>query len=347
MKIALVSPYDMGKPGGVQDQVALLARWLVGSGHDAYTVGPGEIREDLGAIEHRSVGGSRSLMVNGSTVPLAMGWRVKAATVDAIVDADVVHVHEPFVPSVGTAALNSAKQPVVATFHADPARWTRRVYSLGASVARRLVGQADAVTTVSPVSASAIESFADYETIPNAVDPSLYRPGAKVPSQVMFLGRNDPRKGLHVLLEAWPTVQTACPEATLLVNVDGDSAMAGVRYLGRLPEEAKQRLYSASDIFCAPNTGGESFGIVVAEGLAAGCAVVASAIPAFVHVAGSAGVFVPVGDPVSLADALIRVIRDDTLRQANQACGIDRAVQFSIDRVGPAYLATYERVLAR
>jgi phosphatidyl-myo-inositol alpha-mannosyltransferase len=330
----------------VQDQVALLTRWLSNAGHDVYTVGPGEVGDELGDFEHRSVGDSRSLVVNGATVPLAMGRRVRSLTTAALTGADVVHVHEPFVPSVGTAALGGAKQPVVATFHADPARWTRRIYSLGSSVARRLVGRADAVTTVSPVSASAIESFTDYEIIPNAIDTSLYVAAVKVASQVMFLGRNDPRKGLHVLLEAWPLVKDACPEASLLANVESETPVSGVEFLGRVSEEAKQKLYAESEVFCAPNTGGESFGIAMAEGLAASCAVVASAIPAFVHVAGDAGIFVPVGDAPSLADALIRVIQDDTLRRVNQEAGAVRADRFSIDRVGPAYLETYERVLS-
>ncbi len=347
MRVALVSPYDMGKPGGVQDQVALLARWLARSGHDAYTVGPGELAGDLGEFEHRSVGGSRSVNLNGSMVPLAVGRGVAKRTVAAIADADVVHVHEPFVPSVGTAALRRAAHPVVATFHADPARWTRRIYSFGSAVARRLAARADAVTTVSPVSASAIESFASYEIVPNAIDTSLYTTGSKVPSQVMFLGRNDPRKGLQVLLEAWPTVHAEHPEASLLVNVDGESPAPGVSYLGRVSAEMKRKMYTESDIFCAPNTGGESFGIAMAEGMAAGCAIVASAIPAFVHVAGDSGMFVPVGDVRSLADALIRIIGDDTLRRTNQAAAIERASQFAIDRVGMAYLATYERVLDR
>ncbi|MCH8986060.1 MAG: glycosyltransferase family 4 protein [Acidobacteria bacterium] len=345
MKIALVSPYDMGKRGGVQDQVAVLARWFNDEGHEAYTVGPGIPTPDMGIADHRSTGGSRSLSLNGSKVPMSLGRHAKDLTLEAISDADVVHVHEPFVPRVATAALVGAVQPVVATFHADPAQWTRRLYSVGSYLARRVISNAKIVTTVSPVSASAIAGFTDYEIIPNAIETG-FATSTKTRSQVMFLGRSDRRKGLHVLLEAWPKVHAAHPEATLIINSDSGQTLDGVRYVGRLSEAEKRTLYLQSDIFCAPNTGGESFGVVVADALAAGCAVVASAIPAFVHVAGEAGIFVAPGDVTSLADGLVRVLGDDRLKRAKQVAGPIRAAEFSVVRVGNAYLGVYRMALS-
>lgn len=345
MKIALVSPYDMGKRGGVQDQVAVLSNWFIGEGHEAFTVGPGDPGPDMRIADHRTTGRSRTMSFNGSKVPMSLGRHAKGLTLEAIADADVVHVHEPFVPRVGTAALAGALQPVVATFHADPATWTRRLYSVGSSVARRLISKAKVVTTVSPVSASAIAGFTDYLIIPNAIETG-FATSAKARSQVMFLGRSDRRKGLHVLLEAWPHVHGAHPEATLIVNADSGQTFAGVRYVGRLSEAEKRSLYMESDIFCAPNTGGESFGVVVADALAAGCAVVASAIPAFVHVAGEAAVFVTPGDVASLADGLVQVLGDDRLKRAKQVAGPIKAAEFSVDRVAKAYLDAYSLALS-
>ena len=337
MRIAVVCPYDLEKPGGVQQIAIELVDRLVDRGHDAWLVGPGH---RPGAVE---VGRTFRVRANDSVAPVALGPRVPAKVREAVRGADVVHVHEPIMPLVSTAALRGSA-PRVVTFHADAPKWASRLY-------RRLPNRwveaiaTAVVTAVSPVAAAALpEEFGEPEIIPNGLDTSAFRSKPKVPFRVTFLGRDEPRKGLDLLLAAWPTIRRRIPEAELVVmGADRAHVPEGVRCLGRVDEETKREMLGSASVHVAPNTGGESFGIVVAEAMAAGCAVVASDIPAFRAVLSGAGVLVPVGDVGALAAEIAGLLATPAEIDASGRSARARAADFDWSVVVDRYLRAYER----
>jgi len=338
LRVAVVCPYDLGLPGGVQQLTIELVQRLEAAGHDAWLVGPGE---HPGAP---SVGRTIRIRANASVAPVALGPGVVGRVARAIEGADVVHVHEPLMPLVSLTALLGSS-PLVATFHADAPRWAGAVYSAAGRLLRRRLRNA-VITAVSPTAAAPLPtSWGPVEIIPNGLDVAGYATGdARVPGRVTFLGRDDPRKGLDVALAAWPTVHAAFPEAELVVMGSSRSpTAAGVRYVGRVSESEKRSLLSSAMIHLAPNTGGESFGIVVAEAMAAGAAVVASDLPAFQHVIGSTGLQVPTGDPDAFARALIRLLADPEEAKRLGAAGTERAHSFDWSVVLDRYVAAYRR----
>ena len=265
MRIAVVSPYALEVPGGVQQQVIGLVEQFRRIGEDAYAVAPAA-GEGPNRID---VGSWTGVRVNRSRAPLAISPRVAARVREAVSTAEVVHIHEPFVPIVGWAALRSGK-PTVVTFHADPSKTVRTAYRLARGLLRRVL-HGSLATTVSRTAMGAIEPLGIRpEEIPNAIDVRSFRvPARRNPRQVAFVGRPDPRKGRDLLLAAWPDVRTAVPGASLAIIGGGNTPpVEGVRYLGRVTEEDKRVTLATSAVFCAPNRGGESFGITVAEGMA-------------------------------------------------------------------------------
>lgn len=305
MRIGLVCPYDVSKPGGVQQVVIELGRQLKERGEDVVVVAPGEPARDAG-VPFRSVGSSRTIRANRSNAPVALRPSAWNTTIESIEAVDVVHIHEPFIPVVGWSALSIRSRPLVATFHADPPRWTRRLYSALSVVAG--FGLRGVVTTaVSPVAAAAVpEKWDRPRIVPNAIYVASYHIDVeRHPMRVAFLGRDEPRKGLSVLLEAWPSIQAAHPEARLeVLGARRPGSYAGVTFHGPADEVTKREILASSQVYVAPNLGGESFGVVVAEGMAAGCAVVASDIDAFRYVLGEDGILTPPGEAPALADAV-------------------------------------------
>ncbi len=342
MKVAIVCPYDLGRFGGVQDQALSLAHWLRDAGHEAYVVGPGE-----GPAGTVSVGRSMPVPANGSVAPVSLRPRQLKRLVAATEAADVVHIHEPLMPTVSLAATKLPDVSKVGTFHADPSRSLRRLYRSAGPLARRIVARLDVVTAVSPVAASVVDRLAPVRLVPNGIDVGAYEPSPGVAKRVAFLGRDDPRKGLDVLLAAWPQVFAAIPTAELVVAAgERSEEMAGVRFV-TVPEGEKRAYLQDASIYCAPNLGGESFGIVLVEGMAAGCAIVASALPAFAHVLGGAGVLTKPGDVDGLAGALIRVLGDDGLCHDLQERAIDRVARFDRAAVLDGYLAAYRAAMTQ
>jgi phosphatidylinositol alpha-mannosyltransferase len=165
---------------------------------------------------------------------------------------------------------------------------------------------------------------------------------------VAFLGRDDPRKGLDVLLRAWPRVVAAVPDAELVVAAgDRREQLAGASFVGAVDDEAKRRLLGDAAIFCAPNLGGESFGIILAEAMASRCAVVASALPSFAHVLGEAGALVKPGDDQGLAGTLIALLQDVERTVRLQDRAVARVRRFDRAAVLGAYIETYQTAHAR
>jgi len=233
--------------------------------------------------------------------------------------------------------------PSVGTFHADAATWARRSLRLAGPVTRALAGHLDVTTAVSPIARSVVDAIEDVRVIPNGIDVSAYRTGAAEPSRIVFVGRDDPRKGLDVLLEAWSKVHVECPDATLdVVGARRDGPEEGVTFHGWVDEDRKRELLGRASIAVAPNLGGESFGIVVAEEMASSCAVIASALPAFTHVLGDAGEFVKPGDADGLAERMLVLLTDDARRNHLASAAAERVERFDGSVVAAAYVRAYE-----
>lgn len=339
MRVALVCPYDLGKPGGVQDQVVGLRSWLEAAGHETVVVGPGT----EGPPDAVLLGGTVTLPANRSAVPIAVDPRVVARVRAATDGADVVHIHEPLMPVVSLTATRISHQPTVGTFHADAPTWARRILSMGAPLTRIVTTHLDVVSAVSEVARSSVSALDPVRIIPNGIDVGAFEASEKEPESVVFVGRDDPRKGLSILLAAWPRVRADHPGAVLrVVGTIRDDAPDGVEFLGRLDGGEKAAVLARSAVAVAPNTGGESFGIVIAEAMASGCAVVASTLPAFIAVAGDTAELVGVGD-VEEFGRRISMLLDDPLRTATLgAAARERVRRFDLDVVGAAYVDAYE-----
>ncbi len=346
MRVGLVCPYDMGVPGGVQDQVVRLAGWLRQAGHEATIIAPGE--SDLDGFV--SVGDSRVVPVNGSAAPVALGRGVAARVRQAIAEVDVVNVHEPLVPQVSLTALRDKQRPLVGTFHADTSAAGAAVYRFGRPLIDRWLRNLDVLTAVSPLASRVVDHTGRVRIIPNGIDVADYAPtGGKTPGTIVFLGRNDERKGLPVLLEAWQQIYSEHPNARLTVvgSEPLDEVPDGVRFVGRVSEEDKRRHLGEAAIYCAPNLGGESFGIVVIEGMAAGCAVVASGLPAFVRVAGDSAEFVAPGDADGLARCIGALLSDDGRIERMGKSAMAEVARFDGSVVAASYITAYQDALER
>lgn len=342
MRVAVACPYDLRRPGGVQQQVRGLVEGLRRRGEEAWLVGPG-VPDDLGM----SVGGSVVIPGNRSRSALAVGPRVAERVRRAVRGADVLHVHEPFMPLVSLAALRTPV-PTVATFHAAPPRWVQRLYGVLRGAGGRLLRDA-VLTAVSPTAAEAVPSaWGRPEIVPNAIDVRSYAaPVERDGTRVAFVGRDEPRKGLDVLRRAWPLVRAHHPTAELVVAGAGGEDGEGVRYRGRVTEEEKRRLLGSAGIFVAPNLGGESFGVVIVEAMAAGCAVVASDLAAFRAVAGPAAVYAPRADPAGLAACLVELLDDVEKRTRVALAGRERVGRYDWEVVLGEYLDRYRLALER
>ncbi len=254
-------------------------------------------------------------------------------------DFDVLHLHEPNAPSLSMLALNIAEGPIVATFHTSTTKSLTLTVFQGIlrPMHEKIVGRIAVSDLARRWQMEALGT--DAVEIPNGVDVDSFasaprldgypRPG----KTVLFLGRYDePRKGMSVLLDALPRVVERFADVQLLIVGRGDEdelrGQAGrlvkhLRFLGQVDDAGKASAMRSADVYCAPNTGGESFGIVLVEAMAAGTPVVASDLDAFRRVLrdGEVGCLVPVGDGAALADALISVLEDDALRERYVAAG--------------------------
>lgn len=348
MKVGLVCPYDMGAPGGVQQLVHELGEHLRQAGDEVVVVAAGTSAFDGGPGRDGTTiptGRAVSIRGNRSRVPLTLAPTAWGRVRSALSDVDVVNVHEPFIPLVGWAGLRTGK-PTVATFHADPPSWARNLYRW-LPYGRRLF-ESVKLTAVSRTAVDAIPSpWGDVEIIPNAIDVGSYDLlVGRISRRVAFLGRDEPRKGLDVLLDAWPEIQASRPDAELVVmGADRGIPPPGVTYLGPVTGGEKRRVLASSSVYVAPNTGGESFGIVVAEGMAAGCAVVASDLESFRDVLGEAGRLVPVGDRTALASTVSELLEDSVEARRLGELAKSRASRFDWGEVVERYRDAYANAL--
>lgn len=352
----MVSPYSWAHPGGVNSHVRGLASEMMRRGHSVTIIAP-DAGERVPGAESRSAGHSVPVPSNRSIAWLALapGTGAKVRRAVSEVDFDVVHVHEPLVPLVSTAAVRASECRVVGTFHAAGkgralAYWLAGVFYK--DVHRRL----DHLIAVSESARSLVSPHfpGDYELIPNGIDlerfsRSIERPESLPASEpvVLFVGRNEKRKGLSVLLKAFPILLREVPDCRLVLVGEGledrevlrglDGSLRGqVSAIGYVRDEELPAYYGAADIFCAPATGGESFGIVLLEAMACGTAVEASDIPGYRDVLDQTGGgrLFKTGDPEELAKNLAVLLKDDELREELSRKGLEGAGRFSWRKIG-------------
>jgi phosphatidyl-myo-inositol alpha-mannosyltransferase len=361
MRIGLVSPYPWDVPGGVVAHIRDLAETLLDDGHDVSVIT--SVDDEDARVPLYVVRAGRSVPVpfNGSVSRLVFGpvsaTRVRRWINDG--EFDVLHVHSPETLSLSLLAVFIADGPIVATFHAANPR--SRVLALMQSPLQVRLEKLSGRIAVSPAARKTIVEHlgADAVLIPNGVHVARYAGAEPLPGwpgvggALAFVGRVDePRKGLDVLLAAFEQLRAERPQLRLLVAGPGehDEVPAGVTVLGLVSEEDKARVYKSADVFVAPNTGGESFGIVLLEAMAAGTPIVASDLDAFRRVLGDdgglAGELAAIGDAGALASACAALLEAPQRRAVLSEHGRRVVGQYDWSVVATEVMHVYETAIA-
>ena len=364
MKVGIVCPYVWDVPGGVRSHVADLAQALHDHGHEVDVLAP---LDDPSAAPSWVSDGGRPIAVsyNGAVARLSFGVkatrRVRAWIREG--NFDIVHIHEPLAPSLSLLTCWSARGPLVATWHSSHDR--SRILAAGYGIAQTAMEKIRGSIAVSEEARRTLVAHVggDAVLIPNGVrvagfidSPPLDGVDPSCPS-VLFLGRIDePRKGLDVLIAALPRVVERFPDLIVLVAGPGDQEeqikkipnelLSHIRFLGMVSDEDKARALKAATVYVAPHTGGESFGIVLVEALAASTPVLASDLHAFRKVLeeGRSGRLFPTGDSEALGVTLIELLEDPAQREELVRQGNRRVRDFDWDYVVDDVIAVYESV---
>ena len=371
LRVALICPYSLSVPGGVQGQVVGLARAITELGHLAHVVAPvdGPLDNtgllDLdGAVV--SAGKSTNLPANGSVAPVSlspMAWRRTLATIKGA-SYDVLHLHEPLAPGAGYICLSSSGLPMLGTFHRSgdsaPYRW------FGA-LARRAVNRLDIRCAVSSAARDTAASAVggDYRIVGNGIDTDRFADSSPWPvagPTLLFVGRHEQRKGLRVVLDAyeracrsgtlpkgtilWVTGQGPETESLRRLHPGGDH----LEWLGRVDDKELARRMMGAHVLLAPSLGGESFGVVLLEAMIARAGVIASDLPGYLDVLDSNGMTVQAGDVLSWEQAIVRGALD-ALSSTGICAGsaLDAAVkhaeQWSMPVIAKQYIGLYNETI--
>jgi len=362
----MVCPYGWDTPGGVQSHIRDLAEHLIEEGHYVSVLAP--ISDD--SVKHEdyvvNAGKPISIPVNGSVARVLFGPIASSRAKQWIAsgDFDLLHLHEPAIPSLSLLACSAAEGPLVGTFHVSTPK-KKAIYAIG-PILEPIVEKLNARIAVSELARSTLKDHFDTDAvvIPNGIDGQRYA-SAKVNSEysnghtVGFIGRiEEPRKGLQVLIDSLSIVARFIPDVQFLVAGPGDSneftkklnpqLKSRIKFLGLLSNEEKERFLKSIQIYVAPNTGSESFGIILTEALSAGTAVVASDIPAFKAVLenGEAGELFKNEDSADLAKVLVALLRDDDKRKRLGENGRLSAQKYDWQVVAEQIENVYEMAIA-
>lgn len=363
----MLSPYALTRPGGVQGQVIGLSRALRGLGHDLTVVGPADsdvpLPQSLG--EHYVIGRPTGVHSNGSVAPVALRPSAVARAERFVRKGgfDVVHIHEPLAPLAAYGLVLTDPLPMVGTYHRSGlSSWVRPLKPLVELVGRRM----EVRVAVSSAARETGErsSGGRFEVLYNGVDVERFESALPVRDDheprrptVLFVGRHEQRKGLSVLLDAFAMVERP---AVLWVASEGPETEVQrrrhpeshrVHWLGTISEEEKAARLAGADVLCAPSLHGESFGIVLLEGMAAGCAVVASDIEGYRMAAGGHATLVPPGEKLALSRALGVALADAvegiglSAPEARKAAA-EHTRNWSMESLAERYVEVYERAIA-
>jgi phosphatidylinositol alpha-mannosyltransferase len=371
VKIALVSPYDFAYPGGVCIHISCLAQQFQRLGHEVKIIAPASkaVADIDGFIP---IGRPRPIPTgSGSIARLTLSVWLSSRIKEVLEreQFDIIHLHEPLMPMLCTTVLRLSPVATVGTFHATD---SRPGYNLGRPFSkfflkrwfRRLDGKIAVSKTARRFALGHFPGY--YNIIPNGVDLEHFSPEVKPMEgfqdgklNILFVGRLEKRKGLDYLLEAWGRVKEAVPESRLIVVGPGSRRrrkyekmvakhrLEDVVFIGFASYEDLPRYYQTADVFCAPATGSESFGIVLLEAMALGKPIVASDIEGYAGVVsdGVDGMLVPPRDSQGLAQALVTLLNNESLRRKMGAKGRAKALDYGWESIAGRILDYYKRVL--
>lgn len=356
LRIAMVSPYSVSVPGGVQAQVLGLARELRRIGHEVRVLAPCDGPPPEPFVT--PLGNSLPTAANGSVAPLAPDPSAAMRTIRALNDEafDVIHLHEPIVPGPTVTALLLKLAPTVGTFHAAGDSTSYRVLNKTARWAAEHLSIRVAVSESAKELASRYLD-GEYTVLFNGIEVERYvRPSTprEASPTIFFCGRYEPRKGLEVLLQSMVYLPK---NVKLWIASDGAGiddlqntygADERIKWLGRITEEDKLDRLARCTAFCAPSLRGESFGIVLLEAMASGAPLVASNISGYNNVATheTNALLVEPGNPDALAEALNVITTNAAIREQLVAGGHSRAQDFSMQRLAKLYVEMYNKLLS-
>jgi len=371
MKIALVSPYDFNHPGGVVNHILALNQQLIKMGHEVKVISPLSRSIPSNDDHFLHIGKARPFPVRGTTIRISFSLRL-ASKIKEVMERekfDIVHLHEPFMPMLCSAVLRFSDAVNIGTFHAchgSPG------YNFGWPFSkimlrrrRRKLSGRIAVSNVAKNYACKYIS-GDYDIIPNGIDLNHFSTEVAPIEEfcdgklnILFVGRLEKRKGLDYLLRAYRRVKRTHPNCRLIVVGPGvrfrrkyerfvkRSGIEDVVFRGMVSYDDLPRYYKTADIFCAPATGGESFGIVLLEAMALGKPVVASNIEGYASVitSGKEGLLVEPKNEIALSRALMAVIDDEPLRHRMGERGLLTAREHSWDKIARRIADYYTKIL--
>ena len=372
MKIAQISPYDFAYHGGVQTHVANLGFELKKRGNEITILAPCSKSQPVTSVdglEFISFGRSIPIPVAGSIArisPLVWGNR-KLKTILERGNFDLIHIHEPFVPVVSFMALNMAKVPIVGTFHSynDSKTvgynfWKPFLLKSSRNMAAKIVVSEPAKNYISRFFAG------KYDVIPNGVNINSFSKSRAYPFffncksvNLLFVGRiNESRKGLRWLIGAYSILKWRNLNIKLVIvgggvpdaetyRIMGERCLEDIVFTGPVSDDELAGYYQHADVFCAPNTGKESFGFIIIESMASSTPIVASDIPGFNSVMENnvQGLLVQPKSEIALANAINKMIEDPAMRIKFGINGRNTAKLYTWEKVVDRILGVYENVL--
>jgi phosphatidylinositol alpha-mannosyltransferase len=362
-RIGIVCPYGWDTPGGVQAHIADLASYLISQGHHVEVLAP--VSDEVDLPEYLvNAGKPLAIPYNGAVARILFGPIAFARVRQWISQGefDLLHLHEPAIPSISLLACFAAEGPMVGTFHASAKR-QKAIFAIG-PILEPVIEKLTARIAVSEAARSTLTEHLETDAIvvPNGIYAKRLSSGELDPrwsgSSIGFIGRfEEPRKGLAVLVGAMPKIIASIPDVRVIVAGPGDEKAflenvpdflhRRFNFLGRISEKEKADFLHSIGTYVAPNTGGESFGIILAEALAAGAAVVASDIPAFDALLGGGayGTLFESENAESLAAAIVNTLQDNEKRNALRKAGREYAQRFDWDEVAERIYDVYEMAM--
>ena len=366
MKIGIVCPYGWDTPGGVQIHIKELADWLIKHGHEVSVLAP--VTEDSASIEPWVISAGRPVPIpfNGSVARILFGPLASSRVKQWIENGnfDLIHIHEPAIPSIGLLAGWAGEGAIVATFHASTAKL--RTFNAMATALDPLIERIRAKIAVSEIARQTLKERFNTEAvvIPNGIHIEKFQNIEKRaqwagPFNIGFLGRfNESRKGLDLLIDALPGVIAKYPQVKLLIAGPGDIEAAKkqipanlhrhIEFLGALSEDDKVAFFKSIAIYIAPNTGGESFGIILAEAMACHTPIIASDLPAFSALLenGKYGQLFTSEDANSLSSAVNDLLGNPEKQGLYARTGYEKAKELDWENVASSIFGVYELAIA-
>ena len=372
MKIALVSPYDFTYPGGVNIHVSSLERRLTKMGHDVRIIAPSSGNISGLGDKFIRIGTPIPIPAGGTICRVTISLRL-GPTIKSVLRRDkfdILHLHEPFMPMLCSAVLRFSDTANVATFHAfggKPGyRFGRPISTI---MLKRRLRKLDGRIAVSKAAMEFASKYVpgQYDIIPNGIDLELFSPDVSPINEfcdgklnILFVGRLEEQKGVDYLIKAYKLVKKEIPDSRLIIVGPGtrlrgkyekevqQSGLKDVIFVGGKPQNELPQYYKAADVFCAPATGLESFGIVLLEAMAVGKSVVATNIEGYNSVLtdGVEGRLVPPRDEKMLARALASLLTNESLRREMAARARLKAMEYSWEHVAQRVLNHYTRILS-